>query len=100
MFKVNNKDTRIVFIVDFEHISHLVLVFLLLTLNMQLPAGMKDNVNKENLPSNVLCFQENKKHINAKNLQKLTKTNTKCIKSYTTKALDKIDKNSLAVVTE
>ena len=51
MFKVNNKDTRTtlsvvakrrsgVFIVNFEHISHLVLVFLLLTLNMQLPAGM------------------------------------------------------------
>ena len=30
MFKVNNKDT---FIVNFEHISHLVLVFLLLTLS-------------------------------------------------------------------
>ena len=28
-----------VFIVNFEHISHLVLVFLLLTLNMSLPAG-------------------------------------------------------------
>ena len=28
------------FIVSFEHISHLVLVFLLLTLNMQLPAGL------------------------------------------------------------
>ena len=28
-----------VFIVNFEHISHLVLVFLLLTLNMLLPAG-------------------------------------------------------------
>ena len=28
-----------VFIVNFEHILHLVLVFLLLTLNMQLPAG-------------------------------------------------------------
>ena len=51
MFKVNNKDTRTtqglhktfrgttwrrsgVFIVNFEHISHLVLLFLLLTLNM------------------------------------------------------------------
>ena len=33
MFKVNNKDTRTgVFIVNFEHISHLALVFLLLTL--------------------------------------------------------------------
>ena len=44
MFKVNNKDTRMkrrsgVFIVNFEHISHLVLVFLLLTLNMYFPAG-------------------------------------------------------------
>ena len=40
MFKVNNKDTRGVFIVNFEYISHHVLVFLLLTLNMLLPAGM------------------------------------------------------------
>ena len=46
MFKVNNKDTRTtpwrrsgIFIVNFEHISHLVLVFLLLSLNMYLPAG-------------------------------------------------------------
>ena len=28
-----------IFIVNFEHISHLLLVFLLLNLNMQLPAG-------------------------------------------------------------
>ena len=28
-----------IFIVNFEHISHLVLVFLLLTLNIQLSAG-------------------------------------------------------------
>ena len=39
MFEVNNKDTGVfikdtgVFIVNFEHISHLVLVFLLLTLS-------------------------------------------------------------------
>ena len=57
LLKVNNRNTRTrfeicsklaiktperrsgVFIVNFEHISHLVLVFLLLTLNMQLPAG-------------------------------------------------------------
>ena len=61
MFKVNNRNTRTkceicskltiktperchwrrsdVFIVNFEHISHLVLVFLLLALNMQLPAS-------------------------------------------------------------
>ena len=43
MFKVNDKDTSVfnkdtsVFIVNFEHISHLVLVFLLLTLSMYLP---------------------------------------------------------------
>ena len=41
MLKVNNRNTRTrceicsgIFIVNFEHISHLVLVFLLLTLNM------------------------------------------------------------------
>ena len=39
MFKVNNKHWRYwrrsgVFIVNFEHISHLVLVFLLLIFNM------------------------------------------------------------------
>ena len=46
MFKINNKYTTamprvssIVFIVNFEHISSLVLVFLLLTLNIQLAAG-------------------------------------------------------------
>ena len=32
MFKVNNKDRFGIFIVNFEHISHLVLVFLLLNL--------------------------------------------------------------------
>ena len=46
MFKVNIKDTRTtlwcrsgVFIVNFEHFLHLALVFLLLTLNMELLAG-------------------------------------------------------------
>ena len=45
MFKVNNKDTRTttrrsgVYIVNFEHISYLVLVFLLLTLSRQISAG-------------------------------------------------------------
>ena len=34
MFTVNNKENK-VFIVNFEHISHLALVFLLLTLNMK-----------------------------------------------------------------
>ena len=39
MFKVNNNDPRRrsgVFIVNIEHISHLVLVFLLLRLNMKM----------------------------------------------------------------
>ena len=40
MFKVNKKDIRNdVFNVNFEHILHLVLVCLLLTLNKRLPAG-------------------------------------------------------------
>ena len=33
MFKVNYEDTTVVFTVNFEHIRHLVLVFLLLTLS-------------------------------------------------------------------
>ena len=63
MFKVNNRNTRArceicskliikiperrqwrrsgIFIVNFEHISHLVLVFLLLTLNMKLPVEVR-----------------------------------------------------------
>ena len=39
MFKVNNIDTRTTPIQKFENISHLVLMFLLLTLNMKLLAG-------------------------------------------------------------
>ena len=47
MLKVNNEDTRTtpgvnfehIFIVNFEHISHFALVFLLLTLNMYLLTG-------------------------------------------------------------
>ena len=48
MFKVKNKDTRATswrrsgaFIFIFKHISHLVLVFLLLTLSRSMPAGFK-----------------------------------------------------------
>ena len=37
MFKGDDKG---VFIVNFENISHLVLVFLLLTLSLQLPVGL------------------------------------------------------------
>ena len=44
LLKVNNRNTNDwrpsgIFIVNFEHISHLVPVFLLLTANMKLPAG-------------------------------------------------------------
>ena len=35
----NNNLFKVIFIVDFEHISHLVIVFLFLTLNMSLLAG-------------------------------------------------------------
>ena len=57
LLKVNNRNTRTrceiyskltrktperrLASLNFEHISHLVLVFLLLTLNMQLPAGFR-----------------------------------------------------------
>ena len=41
MFKINNKNTRKrCETVNFEHISHLFLVFLLLTLSMQMLAGI------------------------------------------------------------
>ena len=60
MFKVNNRNTttrceicsRLTIKtpdVNFEHISHLMLVFLLLTLNMQLPAGIL--INHFTIPS-------------------------------------------------
>ena len=40
-----------IFIVNFEHISHLILMFLLLTLNMELPAG-KDLFSLDFLSTN------------------------------------------------
>ena len=43
MFKVNNRSTKHcsgVVIVNFEYIWHVVLVFFLLTLNMQMPDGI------------------------------------------------------------
>ena len=47
MFKLNNKNTRAtsrfgVFIANFEHISQLFLMFLLLTLNKQMVARMSE----------------------------------------------------------
>ena len=46
MYKKEHRQWRrsSVFIVNFEHISHLVLVFLLLTLNKQLPTGFKREI--------------------------------------------------------
>ena len=49
MFKVKNKD------ISFEYISHLVLVFLLLTLNMQLQAGREYRRVREN-SQNIFIF--------------------------------------------
>ena len=40
MFKVNKKDVKTTSIVNFEHILHIALVFLLLNLNKQIPAGL------------------------------------------------------------
>ena len=47
MFKGNSKDWRRsgIFNVNFEHILHLVLVFLLLTLSKQMPAGRSIYIN-------------------------------------------------------
>ena len=44
MFKINNTDTRTmsdVFVINFEKIFHIVLGFLLLTLNKYMPAEIK-----------------------------------------------------------
>ena len=55
MFKVNNKYTKMmpagVLVVNFEHISHFVLVFLLLTLNMWL---LTEKVIQIEAPHNLL----------------------------------------------
>ena len=53
MFKVSNKNISIS-IVNYERISHLVVVFLLLTLNMQLLAGKsKGNIRRRGLLNHV-----------------------------------------------
>ena len=78
LLKVNNRNTRAsseicskltiktpvrrqwrrsdVFIVNFEHISQLTLVLLLLTLNMQLPAGIR-NVDLKNSVVFIVDFE-------------------------------------------
>ena len=67
MFKVNNRNTRArceiclnccfgVYIVNFEHILHLVLVFLLLTLNMQMPTGLLKTLGERVLVNNLLEY--------------------------------------------
>ena len=61
MFKVNNKDTRktpLEHTWNFEHISHLVLVFLLLTFNMYVLAGSE--LPNENL--HYITFAQKESH--------------------------------------
>ena len=65
MFKVNNKDTSSgVFIVTFEHISHLVLLFLLLPLGWQLPVGLfhkvKADIADDIKMKNYVSFRESR----------------------------------------
>ena len=45
------------FIVNFEHISHLLLVFLLLTLNIKLPTGWR-RFRRALTPNHVLCGRQ------------------------------------------
>ena len=52
MFKVNNN-----FIVDFEHISHLALVFLLLTLSRWMPTWEKLKRRQSSLILNLINFE-------------------------------------------
>ena len=73
MFKVNNKYTRTtpgVFIVNFEHISQLVLVFLLLTLNRQILAGLPCycDINSFYLPPSTGCTKITSYEVKRKNL--------------------------------
>ena len=55
MLKVNNKDIRTtqrrtgVFIVNFEHNSHLALAFLLLTMSRKMPAELPAKLGGESL---------------------------------------------------
>ena len=78
LFKVNNKNTRKwceicskltikrperrrrsgLFIVNFEHISHLFLVFLLLTLKKQMLAGKHTQIQIQNKRGNHASFME------------------------------------------
>ena len=56
MFKVNNKDSKDVFVVNFEHILYLFLLFLLSTLNSEIFAGLElcDTAMTKILPYLVL----------------------------------------------
>ena len=51
-----------IFIVNFEHISHLVLVFLLLTLSRQMPAGIADTTCVWRIVENAEISQSYAKH--------------------------------------
>ena len=60
MFEVNNKYTRTnIFIVNFDHISYLFLMFLLLTLNKQMLIGNKSKkLNLEEDISDLYHFMQ------------------------------------------
>ena len=61
MFNVNNKrywHRSAVLIVNFEHILHLALVILLLTLNMQLLTGAKEKADLRLFQNNFLSADE------------------------------------------
>ena len=59
IFKVSKKDND-VFIVNFEHISHLALMFLLLTLSRQMPAGLQNGWSEWLIPKAHTNFFEKK----------------------------------------
>ena len=50
-----------VFIVNFEHISHLVLVFLLLTLNKNMSAGLMPILHSEEITERITSYSWEKK---------------------------------------
>ena len=84
--EVNNKDRRRsgIFIVNFEHISHFVLVFLLLTLSRKMPARM--------LILYLTIKPSWRKILISKNKKK------KKINSLTTIAIENKQRNSLSVI--
>ena len=71
-----------IFIVNFEHISHLVLVFLLLTLSRQMPAGSAQATfrDESSSASNNIKFQIFQKYF--QNVQPFSVNKIKCLNIY------------------